>query len=432
MVVTIKKLEYTNIYGTVVLGAVSKIGALSGTIAGTATVSGALTGWGLINGTVPGLATVTGALTGKGALTGTITGAATASGLLLGTGALSGTIAGIGAVTGDLTGGIRFLLTSTGNGTGVSTLTVTVSENILLTLDGTARFYSDSGGTQDESTTWEATTGGQRTIYLKCPSDTANFIIEKDKITSWGSLFVNGWVSGANAANLSGDIGRLTALTFIDLEGNNTLSGDIALLSSLTQIYILGSNTLSGSIAALTSLTQMVNGSVNNTLSGDISALTSLTRIYQQGSGSTLSGSIAGLTSLTQFDVIGGTITGSVEALTSLTRLYATGSNTISGDLSIISSTLTYILLVPCGIVTYTAGGDWSSIAASGTIRIEPGGGYGLDEDEVDLFIIEVESTRTASRAIHLTLTGSNAARTAASDAAVAAIIADGGTVTTN
>ena len=49
---------------------------------------------------------------------------------------------------------IPFLLTSTGNGTGVSTLVVTVSENTLFTLDGTARFYSDAGGTLNESLTW--------------------------------------------------------------------------------------------------------------------------------------------------------------------------------------------------------------------------------------------------------------------------------------
>ena len=146
--------------------------------------------------------------------------------------------------------GISFKLTSTGDGTGVSTLVMTSSEDTEITLDGTGRFYSDAGGTLDESLTWTVTTGASRTRYIKCSPGTANFYIEKNTITSWGA-----WISSTNAASLSGDISQLTSLTYLNVGGSNTLSGSVAALTSLTWLVVQGSNTLSGTVAELTSLT---------------------------------------------------------------------------------------------------------------------------------------------------------------------------------
>ena len=282
------------------------------------------------------------------------------------------------------TAGFSFLLTSVGTGLGVSTLTLTTSADTLITLDGTARFYSDAGGTLNESTTYTFATGAS-TRYIRCPSATSNMVISANTITSWTA-----WTSGANAASLSGDISQLTALTYLNIGGNNAISGDVSILTSLTYLNIEGSNTLSGSIDALISLTYLsIEGS--------------------------------------------NTISGSMDALISLTFVYASGSNTLTGDISLISDGITYISIRGLNqIVTYTVGGDWSSITDQSSIRVEPGVGYGLSSAEVDLFIIEVEGTRAAGRHLHLTLTGSCLARTAASDVATAAIIADGGTVTTN
>ena len=67
----------------------------------------------------------------------------------------------------------KMLLTSTGDGTGVSTITLTVSANIVLTLGANAKFYTDAGGTLGESSTWTVTTGAARTMYLKCTTGTA-------------------------------------------------------------------------------------------------------------------------------------------------------------------------------------------------------------------------------------------------------------------
>ena len=102
-------------------------------------------------------------------------------------------------------------LTSTGDGSGVSTISITVSDDITLALDGTARFYSDAGGTLNESTTWTVTSGGVRTRYLKCPSGTSNLIFsDKTKLIQWYN-----WISSTNAASLSGDISKFVNLNFI-------------------------------------------------------------------------------------------------------------------------------------------------------------------------------------------------------------------------
>ena len=268
--------------------------------------------------------------------------------------------------------GFSFLLTSVGTGLGVSTLKMISSVDTLITLDGTARFYTDAAGTLGESTTWTVLTGAPRTIYVRCPSGTSNMVIATNTITSWGAGTGganDGWVSGANAASLSGDISRLTALTLINIRGANTLSGNSAVLTLLTYLRLEGSNIMSGSLSPLIALTY----------------------------------------------------------------LWITGSTTVSGDFSLISAGITYCYITGNNqIVTYTAGGDWSSIQNLGFIVANPAVGYGLSSAEVDLLIIEVEATRFANRHLHITLTGSNLARTAASDVAVAAIIADGGTVTTN
>jgi hypothetical protein len=386
-----------------------------------------------------------------------------------------------------------FDLTSTGDGTGVSTLTLTVSEDMTLSLDGAGKFYTDAAGTLNESSTWDVTTGAARTIYLKVTSGTSVLSIPKNKITEW-----NAWTSSTNAASLDGDISKLTPLTYLYVADSNTISGSVAALTSLTYLYVTGSNTLSGSVAALTSLTYLrvlgsntlsgsvaaltsltrlqvtgsntlsgsitgltsltflivtgsntISGSVaaltsltfvyvtgSNTISGSVAALTSLTYLYVTGS-NTLSGSVAALTSLTYLRVLGSnTLSGSVAALTSLTRLQVTGSNTLSGsitgltsltflivtgsntlagDLNPIVSDLTpYCYLVPCTMIDYTSGATWGNA----TINIQPSAGYGYDSTEIDNMLIDMAASNSLSGKT-ITLTGSSAARTAASDIAV-------------
>jgi peptidoglycan/xylan/chitin deacetylase (PgdA/CDA1 family) len=363
---------------------------------------------------------------------------------------------------------ISLTVSATGTGAGVATLQVSMDEDTLFTLDGVGRFYSDAAGTLNESTTWLCAHGSATNRYIRCSAGTVNMTLSKAKITQ-----LNNWVASTNAPSIGGNIGKHIEIQRIYNLGNNTLSGDISKCKLVSYIYLTGTNTISGNISQLTSLTYLNVQSAGAVLTGDISNLVNLTLLwvninglsgsvanlvklttlnaaYNTGIGgsmaglillesctvggvNTLSGSIAALTKLTRLDLSGSnTVTGSLEALTLLTYLSLLGNNTVSGDMSKMCSNLTTVYLYPCAMTIYTAGGNWNKISSQGTVSIRPGVGYGYASDEVDLIINEIEATRVADRHLHIILTGSSAARTAASTGAVNAIIADGGAVTTN
>ena len=136
-------------------------------------------------------------------------------------------------------------LTATGTGAGVSTLRLWTSEDITLTLDGTARFYDNLAGTTNEGLTRTVVAGAMRTFYLRCPSGTANMVwSDATKVLRWGDNTIDGWVSSTNAASIAGNIEALTNLTYLRVLGSNTLSGSVAGLTNLTYLYVSGSNTL--------------------------------------------------------------------------------------------------------------------------------------------------------------------------------------------
>jgi len=255
----------------------------------------------------------------------------------------------------------NMLLTSTGTGVGVSTLIMQVAVNMTLTLGANAKFYTDAAGTLGESATWAIVSGADRTIYLKCTTGTATMTFPNPaNVTRWPL-----WVSGVNAASIAGNISKLSALTYVEVGGNNTLSGSITALTSLTHVVISGLNTLSGSIAALTSLTV----------------------------------------------------------------LHVTGFNTLSGDLNPVVSDLIICTLDPCAMIDYTAGATWGNT----TIMINPSAGYGYDSTEIDNMLIDMAASVALISKV-ITLQGSSAARTAASNAAVLTLEGAGrlNTVVTN
>lgn len=163
------------------------------------------------------------------------------------------------------------LLESTGNGSGVSTLRMRVSADITVTLGDNAKFYSDAVGTLDESATWALTAGALRTIYLKCITGTATMTFsDGSKITYFGNIDYEGWISGANASKINIDLGRFDLL-HINISGSSVitcaipstlkklkLSGDGIYCNltgnpsnSLDYLYLLGDNIEWASSAAL-------------------------------------------------------------------------------------------------------------------------------------------------------------------------------------
>jgi hypothetical protein len=312
------------------------------------------------------------------------------------------------------------LLSSTGTGAGVSTIILTTSADITVTLDGNAHFYSNSGGTLDESQTRVVTSGSSNTIYMKCTSGTSNMnFSKKSKLTQ-----IRDWITPANAPVISGVLTGFTNINFINTMGTNTLSITVTTLTKLTYLVFMGT-ACAGDVTNLTLLQNLyIVGT--NTLSGSITNLTALTNINVAGS-NTLSGSIAGLVNLTEFNVRGSnTITGNVDGLAALTSMFAGGNNTIGGNIGAISSHLNAECnFQVCAMNSFTAGASWGT----SRVIILPSAGYGYNSATVDAILISMAASPTPISML-IRIKGSCQARTAASDAAYAILTGAGRTNT--
>jgi hypothetical protein len=189
-------------------------------------------------------------------------------------------------------------LATVGTGAGVSTLRMSVSSNITATLTGTARFYTDAGGTANESTTWNLTSGAERTIYLKCPTDTPLMkFSDPTKIINIGNG-VDGWVSGTNAARLTIPTAALTTLLQLRINGTSTITGQ---LPTSLQILSLGNTTTWTYSSALPSgLTYLLlSGSLSWTYNGVLPTGLTYLRLNGDNIAWTYSGALpAGVASL--------------------------------------------------------------------------------------------------------------------------------------
>jgi len=394
--------------------------------------------------------------------------------------AYSGTNESTGDTADDYTA-MKILLTSTGTGAGVSTLRLWFDTTpVTCTLSGAGRFYSDSGGTADESTSYEFPAGSLQTRYLKVPSSTSNLLIfHKGNMLGWGSNYTDGWTSSNNAATaavstedfardmvyfrclgsntISGALSDLPSdLTFFQCTGSNTISGALSgLPSDLDYFYCTGSNTISGALSDLPSGLTTFQCEGSNTISGALSDLPSdLDFFYCTGSNTisgalsdlpsrltyfictgsnTISGALSDLPSdLTYFHCAGSnTISGALSDLPSrLTYFICTGSNTISGALSDLPSRLTYFHCAGSNTISdYTAPHTWSN--SINYIKLIQAVGNGLDETEVDNLLIDLASATWAGGSRRVELPTPNAPRSSASDAAVATLLGKSVTVVT-
>ena len=226
-----------------------------------------------------------------------------------------------------------------------------------------------------------------------------------------------------------------SVLTTFLCYGSNTVSGDIAVLPSfLTYFYCTGSNTVSGDIAVLPSFLIYFYCTGSNTVSGDIADLPSVLTTFHCYGSNTVSGDIAVLPSfLTDFRCAGyNTVSGDLAGLPSvLTTFHCYGYNTVSGDLAVLPSVLTYFYCAGSNTISiYTTPRVWSNLMEK--ILSLPAAGSGLDSTEIDNLLIDLSGVTTWSCSKIIDISGNNAARTAASDAAVATLQGKGVTVTTN
>lgn len=134
---------------------------------------------------------------------------------------------------------------------------------------------------------------------------------------------------------------------------------------------------------------------------------------------------------LTYFACYGSnTVTGNIAKLPiSLTAFNCWGSNTVYGDIAGLPQSLTYFACWGNAIADYT-GKTWTTKPAH--FEFLPGGVGGLSTAEVDQLLIDFDADLVWAGGDTIIITGTNAARSAASDAAVANMIAEGAVVNTN
>ena len=353
-------------------------------------------------------------------------------------------------------------LVSTGAGTGVSTISFQVFTTTTMTISGNGRFYDNSGGTTNEGTTRTIASGAIRTFYLKVPSGSSTITISNGNTCL---QFFNSWTSGSDAASIYQlDLLSLPRILqrFVCI-GNNTCKGNIANLpSTLTDIYLNGTHTLSGTLSSLRST--LVNFTVTSSIYctitgsiadlpanlltfglspygatpviGDLSDIRATCTTFSCAGTSALTGNLSSLRpGMTLFICTGSnnTITGNLSSVPSTIQyLYVTGNNTITGDLASLQANIFAVLFGSTTRVSdYTSGKNWSDTLNS--FAFNGATGYGLSTSEVDNLIIDLDATSPWSGSGKtLTLQGSHAARTSASNAAVASLQSKGVTVTTN
>jgi len=222
--------------------------------------------------------------------------------------------------------------------------------------------------------------------------------------------------------------GALDEITYFECT-ESSISGNIKqfnTLTSLTSLY-LSSTSVTGDIANLNTLTNLTSLYLYSTsVSGDIAGintLTSLTSLYLYDT--SVSGDIAdinNLTSLTRLHLGSTSVSGDIanlNTLTSLTSLYLYNTS-VSGDIAGINTltNLTYLYLYDTSVSDYTTTTlpDWETC----DIQIND---LGLTTTEVDNFLIDLDNATGAPGNGILNISGTNAARSSDSDAAMTSLV---------
>jgi hypothetical protein len=290
-------------------------------------------------------------------------------------------------------------------------------------ISGNAKFYDDLACTINEGTVRTITSGTEPILYLKTDnSTTVSYITCSDptKITKLSIYDLGG--SGTYIGKIGGDITKLINLTYIyfPATGYSAMAGDCSSLIHLA--YISDSCSLSGIYGNITNmpLTYInISGGVAKLWSGDITGK-ALTNISISGAGnvSNLTGDIGTIphgVAVIISDATANTYYGSLAGIYCSSPTIG-GYNTLAFDLSLIYSAATTINIQGKNrIVNYTSPHTWA--ATMNSITIIPDVGYGLSSTEIDNLLIDLANSNWSGSKV-ITLTGSNAPRTSASDAA--------------
>jgi hypothetical protein len=237
-----------------------------------------------------------------------------------------------------------------------------------------------------------------------------------------------------NTQTISGEFstlqGKTISIDWGDGSGRSTYSG---IDQAWSKDYGSAGNRIVKIYNAIV-LTRYLMNEAFSGISFDLANLPSgLTSFYCSGF-NTISGDLANLPSgLTSFYCSGfNTISGDLANLPSgLTYFNCRDSNTISGDLANLPSGLTYFNCRGSNTISnYTTPHTWLTKPTYFTLI--PVGVGGLSTAEIDNLLIDFYADLVFTAGNTITLTGTNAARSATSDAAVANMVSEGATVTTN
>ena len=300
-------------------------------------------------------------------------------------------------------------LSSSGDGSEVSTLQLTFSAATSLKISGTGLFYDDAAGTINPGNVRFADSGSAQTFYIRVPS-------------------------GSCTINIVNGLDLITQFNEFSTETNSPAIGNLLLSNlpiNLTFFLCYGSNTITGDISNLPVNLTYFRCEGSNTITGDISNLpVNLTYFYCHGS-NTITGNISNLSvNLTYFRCYGSnTITGDISNLpVNLYYFRCYGSNTITGDISNLHVNVSYFVCGGSNTISSYTSRFWST--KPGTFILT--GLSSLSFTDVDQLLIDFDADLTWSAGNTITIMGNCGPRTAASDAAVANMESEGAEISTN
>ena len=220
-------------------------------------------------------------------------------------------------------------------------------------------------------------------------------------------------MTGASA-NISFDIGTLpTGIEYVAIHSINTVYGTLnEIPTGITDFIVNGYNTITGDISSLSS--SLINFEVRgyNTITGDVGYLPTNLETFILDGYNTIFGQIRNQPA-------------------NLEAVYWLGYNTVSGSISDISPAAQTVYIT--GQNTVSDYYSWNLSTTVNIFYINPVSPGGLASDEVDKFLINADTYVTLwinGKTIYLK--GNNAARTSASDAAVASLTGKGVSIYTN